>query len=219
MTLRRYNYLFKKDMLVLIDPGHGGIINGQYQTSGKRSPKWDNLPQLFEGVQNRDIAKELKQLLADAKIKWVDVTDESNYDIPLNVRTKVANDNYSKNKNAIYVSIHADAHGDGVVGTPAKGISVWTSKGQTNSDKLADFVFERLSHYMSDLTTMRKDTSDGDNDKEENFFVLSKTNCPAILCELGFMTNYDECKRMQTQDWKKLCAYAIFEGIKKYYMI
>ena len=40
-------------MIVLLDNGHGGIINGEYQTPGKRSPVWADGSQLFEGEFNR----------------------------------------------------------------------------------------------------------------------------------------------------------------------
>ena len=43
---------------------------------------------------------------------------------------------------------------------------------------------------------MRKDTSDGDPDKESNFYVLVNTAMPAILSENFFMTNERECKTL-----------------------
>ena len=42
---------------------------------------------------------------------------------------------------------------------------------------------------------MRKDTRDGDADKESNFWVLRKTIMPAILSENFFMTNYSNCHK------------------------
>ena len=39
----------------ILDNGHGGIINGVYQTAGKRSPIWADGTQLFEGEFNRAI--------------------------------------------------------------------------------------------------------------------------------------------------------------------
>ncbi|MCG9704983.1 hypothetical protein [Photobacterium damselae] len=42
-----------KQPLFILDAGHGGIINGQYQTAGKRSPIWSDGSQLFEGEFKR----------------------------------------------------------------------------------------------------------------------------------------------------------------------
>ena len=44
-----------KKLVILLDAGHGGIIDGEYQTSGKRSPKWGDGSQYFEGKGNRQI--------------------------------------------------------------------------------------------------------------------------------------------------------------------
>ena len=40
----------------------------------------------------------------------------------------------------------------------------------------------------------RTDYSDGDIDKESNFYVLRTTKMPSILLEILFMDNYSECK-------------------------
>lgn len=201
---------------VIVDPGHGGTLNGVYQTPGKRSPKWEDLPQLFEGVQNREIVAVLKSMLAAEGIPFLDVAP-THKDTPLKERVRLANAAYKNNKNTIYVSIHADAAGDGLVHHPASGLSVYTSPGQTKSDKLADAVLEELQFNLGDAVKWRTDQTDGDADKEEHFYVLTETDCPAILCELGFFTNRQECELMEKQDWKVRCAGSILQGIKKYY--
>jgi N-acetylmuramoyl-L-alanine amidase len=203
---------------VVVDPGHGGLHNGVYQTPGKRSPQWADLPQLFEGVQNREIAAVLKTMLSAEGISFLDVAPD-HVDVPLKDRVRLANAAYRNNKNTIYVSIHADAAGNGLAHHDASGISIYTSPGQTKSDKLASAVFEALKTNIGDVTKWRTDQVDGDIDKEEHFYVLTKTLCPSILCELGFFTNRTECARMHTQDWKTICAASIFEGIKKYYKL
>lgn len=204
-----------KPVYVLIDPGHGGMINKVYQTAGKRSPQWTDLPQLFEGIQNREIAALLKSKLTAANIRFTDVVDSQN-DISLKARVAKANSIYTKDKSAIYISIHADAAGNGIVDYPATGISVFTSPGQTKSDTLAQTVFEALDTKLGNSTKKRTDKTDGDSDTEAHFYVLTATSCPSILCELGFMTNRKECELMQTAKWKEDCAQAIFEGIINY---
>lgn len=213
--LRVHNAQLMK--LILLDPGHGGMINNVYQTPGKRSPQWIDLPQLFEGVQNREIANILKSKLSAEGIAYVDVVD-SNEDVSLQVRVDRANSAYKvTTKNCVYISIHADAAGNGLMDYPATGISVYTSVGQTQSDVLAEKVLDALQTNIGALTKWRFETVDGDKDKESQFYVLAKTKMPAILCELGFMTNRKECELMQTQDWKMRCAQSIFEGIKAYF--
>jgi N-acetylmuramoyl-L-alanine amidase len=203
-------------MHVLLDAGHGGMVNGKYVTPGKRSPVWNDLPQLFEGVQNRAIVSLLKVKLTAANIKFTDVVSSEN-DISLKQRVSKANSIYTKDKSAVYISIHADAAGKGIEDYPATGISVWTSPGQTKSDTLATKVYNCLDKKLGNTTKKRADHSDGDPDNEAHFQVLTSTTCPAILCELGFMTNRKECELMQSAKWKEDCAQAIFDGILNYY--
>ena len=42
---------------------------------------------------------------------------------------------------------------------------------------------------------MRRDTRDGDPDKEANFYVIKHTSMPAILSENFFMTNHSNCHK------------------------
>ena len=43
----------------LLDPGHGGLIDGVYQTRGKRSPPFADGSILYEGVFNRDVVSRI----------------------------------------------------------------------------------------------------------------------------------------------------------------
>ena len=64
---------------------------------------------------------------------------------------------------------------------------------------------------------MRKDTySDGDVDKEANFWVLAKTVMPAILSENFFMTNYDNChKYLMSEEGRDRIAKIHFQMIQE----
>jgi hypothetical protein len=49
----------KSNYLWIFDNGHGGIIDGVYQTAGKRSPLWPDGEILYEGEFNRSIVNRL----------------------------------------------------------------------------------------------------------------------------------------------------------------
>jgi N-acetylmuramoyl-L-alanine amidase len=181
----------KSNYLWLFDNGHGGIIDGVYQTSGKRSPLWPDGEILYEGEFNRSIVNRLMKLCDDAGIEYVNLVDTQE-DVPLSKRTDKANDIYRKrldqNGKCIYVSVHAN----GFSTESANGWSVYTSEGETKSDKVATVLAAKAEAEFPN-EYMRKDTSDGDADKESNFWVLRKTIMPAILSENFFMTNSDNC--------------------------
>jgi N-acetylmuramoyl-L-alanine amidase len=175
----------------LFDAGHGGMIDGEYQTAGKRSPIWDDGSQYFEGVGNRVLVKKTIEAL---KAKGIDARDivNSEKDIPLRTRVQRANKIHQETGGkTIYVSVHSDAFSK----ESANGYSVYTSKGQTKSDKVAEIFLDKLEAKFPERE-LRTDPRDGDKDKEENFYVVKNTYSPAILIENFFMTNESECKEI-----------------------
>lgn len=193
---------------VILDAGHG--VN----THGKRSPKFDDGTVLMEGVNNRDIVERLKKAFDDNSIDYFDCV-ASNDDISLKTRVDRAN-KLAKTKKCIYISIHSDAAGDGKTWHPASGMSVYTSKGQTKSDELAELLINELKENFKNEVKWRTDNTDKDKDKEENFYVLKETSCPAILCEFGFHTNKEEAKLMLTPDFKNKIVLSVLYAVKKF---
>lgn len=208
-----------KPLMIFVDPGHGGIVNGQYVTPGKRSPKFEDGKQLFEGVHNREIAKLIQKKLMDFSINEILTVNVApgDLDTPLSARVKSANDAWlnAGRPPAIYISIHSDAAGDGVEWHPASGISVYTSKGQTQSDIFASLLIDKLDDIVTGVK-WRKDDTDGDPDKEENFYVLRETLMPAVLGEFGFHSNKEECAKMFTDEWNNNIATATVNAILAY---
>ena len=191
--------------VVLLDNGHGGIINGVYQTSGKRSPLWKDGTILYEGEFNRAIVNGVIEELTRLNIPYVNITPELE-DISLSERVKRAN----KIPNSIFVSVHSNAGPEG-----AEGFELFTYYGESESDKFAT-IFARKFQEEFPTIRFRSDYSDGDIDKESAFYVLKHTNMPAVLLENFFMTNEHECREylMSSNGRKRIVQY-IVEAIKE----
>ena len=198
--------------LWIFDNGHGGIIDGVYQTAGKRSPVWPDGTQLFEGEFNRAIVDRLVKMCQANNILHVNLIDTQE-DISLSNRVKTANQiAKSSPQKCIYVSVHAN----GFSSESANGWSVYTSVGETKSDDIATILFEKaLREFPGEY--MRKDTySDGDVDQESNFYVLINTSMPAILSENFFMTNSDNChKYLLSEEGRDRIAKVHFRMIQQ----
>lgn len=198
--------------LWILDNGHGGMVDGVYQTPGKRSPVWPDGKVLYEGEFNRAIVDRLMALCEANSIDAINLVNTPN-DISLSERVSTANKlAKSSEKPCIYVSIHAN----GFDKESANGWSVYTSVGETKSDGIATILFDKaMKEFPNEY--MRKDTySDGDVDKEANFYVLIHTSMPAILSENFFMTNYDNChKYLMTEDGRDRIAKIHFEMIQQ----
>lgn len=199
----------------ILDAGHGGSIDGTYQTEGKRSPVWEDGSQLFEGVSNRDFILRITKELEARDISYVNLIDNE-MDTALSMRTSLANalnasEKKGKGRKMIYVSIHSDAFNL----KSAHGWSVYTSPGQTKSD----IVAEKFALKMKEIFPkgkLRSDGTDGDLDKEAKFWVLRKTAMPAILTENFFMTNPKECKEiLMKEEGRQKIAKLHYEAIQE----
>jgi len=200
--------------LWLFDNGHGGIIDGVYQTAGKRSPEWPDGTQLFEGEFNRSIVNRLVELCKNNNIDYVNLVD-TQQDVSLRKRTDAANDIYREQKDkdgkdCIYVSVHAN----GFSKESAHGWGVYTSVGETKSDKIAQILFDKAKAEFPNHK-MRRDTRDGDDDKEANFWVLRKVVMPSILSENFFMTNREESRLLLSEEGRDRIAKIHFQMIQE----
>lgn len=189
--------------IVIIDNGHGK------ETAGKRSPVWLDGSQLFEWEFNRDIVRRIIEKLQADRIPYRVLVPEEN-DISLIERARRAN-KYAKefNEKAYVLSIHANAGG----GT---GWEVYTSYGQTQSDAIATVFFEEArKEFTPNGWRMRSDYSDGDSDKEAEFYILAKTTCPAVLTENFFMDTEKDCRFIMSEDGRERIANMHVAAIKK----
>jgi N-acetylmuramoyl-L-alanine amidase len=192
----------------LLDAGHGGIINGVYQTAGKRSPRFPDGSVLYEGEFNRAIVKQIKKLArskfcGDPNIKIIDILDGSREDIPLRQRISIANKIHKEENNCIFVSVHANAFGNGKEFNQAKGVCTFHHYKSSKGKKLA----ESLQKHLADITPLR-DRGIRSNDTWANFYVLRKTHMPAVLSENGFMTNFDDATALLNPGVRRQIAAA-----------
>lgn len=161
-------------VVVLLDSGHG------IDTPGKRSPDGE----IKEWEYTKELALAIADELRSEDINVVLIKPEDE-DVPLAERVKRVNEIARTNK-AILVSIHLNAAGDGLQWKNASGWECYTCKGQTESDVLAECFCNAAREKLKDKQ-LRTDDSDGDSDKEADFYLLKHTKCPAILTENLFM--------------------------------
>lgn len=167
----------------LIDSGHGGMIDDKYVTAPSKMHKFNTGETFYEGVFNREIKHQLVDKMMAKDLVHIDVCP-TELDIPLDARVDVVNKYHEKYTNAVLVSLHSNAGG----GT---GFEVWTSYGQTRSDKFAEILGQHLIAGFSNIA-YRPDTHNGDLVKDSHFYILKWTRCPAVLPECLFFDNWDD---------------------------
>ena len=189
-------------MKVLIDNGHGS------NTPGKRSPDG----QLREYAYTREIAERLVMELRKNGIDAERIVKEE-IDVPLAERCRRANE--YKASEAVLVSIHCNAAGNGSDWMSARGWEAWTSVGKTKADKLATCLYENAEHCLPGIK-IRKDMTDGDQDKENGFYILKHTKCPAVLTENLFQDNKEDVEFLLSEEGKLAIVNLHVWGIMKY---
>ena len=212
-------------MLILIDNGHG------HNTPGKRSPDG----KFLEYAYNREIATRIVADLTDRGYNAQLLVPEPE-DIPLSERVRRINAaclshqsspaphqssparpgiSPTGHPNVILISIHVNAAGNGTEWMNATGWSCYTSKGQTQSDKLADCLYQAAIKNFPGKR-IRTDYSDNDPDWEENFYLLRKTLCVAVLSENFFMDSHSDLEYLQSRAGKQAIIDTHVEGIAKF---
>lgn len=195
----------KKNKIVILDNGHGA------ETPGKCSP----CGELREYLWNRNFVKKLIPLLENEGYTVFQIVTEDE-DISLTERANRVNKICAKYGagNCVFISVHVNAAGMGKTWMNATGWSAWTTKGQNNSDKLAECL---CTACINENVKLRKDCTDGDLDYEANFTVIYKTKCPSVLTENMFMDSKTDFEFLMSEEGVQKLLNIHVNGINKYF--
>jgi len=185
--------------IVVIDPGHGGSDPGAIQNG------------VVEKELTLAVSQMIMQLLdADAFITAYMTRRDDSFVSPLN-RAYFANNLGAD----LFVSIHANAAEirRGVNNPAVHGIETW----YTVSPLELEANNRTTSRRLAEIIHPQKIAASGAHDRglrnAPNFVVLRETKMPAVLLELGFLTNPAEAARLMDDAYRWQLAYAIYRGI------
>lgn len=194
----------------------------------------------YEYRFSREVCFRVKQELEAAGFTvFIDLPDDiiqGTQTDELRKRCRIVNglcDHYGKH-NCLYLSIHVNAAGSGRQWRTAGGWSVYTCKGQTESDRLATSLYEAARIALADYAArfeenkqrglydrkqrpFRTDHSDGDPDQEANFYVLVHTKCAAALTENLFQDNKADVAYLQSQQGMDSIVRLHVQGVLGYF--
>ena len=183
-------------IVIILDAGHGGWDPGKTGTQG------DN-----EKNINLQIAQKLKQYLEQggAVVYMTRNSDEAlgeKKGEDMKERKRIANES----EGDIFISIHQNAFPKG----SAKGAQVFYHKQSQEGKKLAEEIQKSLKKYVDDenIREVKENT---------NYYILKKTELPSALVECGFLSNLEEEKKLNTEEYQQKVAWAIYVGIMNYF--
>ena len=191
--------------IVYLDAGHGGYDPGaSYFGISEKS--------LTLAIQSRVKAK------LEAEGYQVVTTRTSDTYVDLIDRSRAANASESD----IFVSIHINASGS----SAAQGIETYYYQpyaeypSRINATYHANPTRLSMSDTLANAIQSSLINSTGAQNqgvKRQTFAVLRETTAPAVLLELGFLSNPQEAARLNTSAYQETLANAIVAGIKSYY--
>ena len=233
-TVKRASEKYRpgRDIVVAVDPGHGGYEPGAIGRNGTR-----------EKDVALSIAKELaRRINAEPGMRAILVRDRDVY-IDHRDRTQFARDNRAD----LFVSIHADAVDD----PRANGASVYALSLQGASDEAAHQLAQRenasvggvslddkdevLASVLLDLSQNAALSASLDvggkvaielsrvtrmhrrSIQQAGFLVLKSPDMPSILVEAAFISNPAEEKKLRDRGHQGRLANAILAGIRNYF--
>ncbi len=186
---------------IVIDPGHGGNDAGAIGPTG-----------VMEKNVTLKVALEAKSLL-ESEGATVIMTRDTDRTVSakgaaasdieeLGARCEVAN----LVKADIFISIHADSF----TRPEARGTTgyYYSKSSSGRGQKLADAIRRNL---VEQLGTPSRGT------QPCNFYVVKHTDMPATLIELGFISNKDEEKLLDSKEGVRKAAQAILDGVEDYF--
>ncbi|MBN1788485.1 MAG: N-acetylmuramoyl-L-alanine amidase [Sedimentisphaerales bacterium] len=172
---------------IVIDPGHGGKDPGAISTYG-----------FYEKTVNLDVAMQISDILKKQGCNIIMTRDRDVF-IELEERADIANRNRAK----LFISIHADSCNT----KNANGFTLYVAR---NASQAAKMLATSIDGQMPQTGIKSRGI------KQADFKVLKHTRCPAVLIELGYLSNYWEAKQLKNQDMQRRLANAIADGITDY---
>jgi N-acetylmuramoyl-L-alanine amidase len=220
----------RSKVIVFLDPGHTEFTPGKCSPD-KRLREYAYVREIVSMIESRLDSLGIQHWNTHPETGWVDSlhkTDSKDLVLRANrVKSKYAQVK-AKGQSAFLVSVHVNAAKNGPWAT-GRGWSVWTTKGQNNSDKFAECLWVAANEILGkDMTytktfagqsiqkPMRADLADGDHDYESDFYIIKQAPCVAVLTENLFQDNKQDVDYLLSEEGKKNIAELHVQGILKW---
>lgn len=216
---------------IILDPGHGGKDCGTRSVSG-----------ICEKTLVLDIVKRLERILARDPHFEVILTRTDDHFIPLDQRTRIANENHGD----LFLSVHANADPDHSV----RGIETFllnlhssdsraqsiaqrenSALGVSHGDLSAILLTLKINHKKKRSWELAKQIDDNLGGtlqshysevrdlgiRQAPFYVIMGTTMPAVLAEINFLSNRSDARLMDSGRFREETAIGLYRGIIAYF--
>ena len=188
----------KAAVTVVIDPGHGGVDGGAEADDG--TP---------EKNINLNIALKLKQLAENDGWNVIMTREEDTglySEQNSTIRSKKTEE--LKKRKEIFdssaadaaVSIHLNSY---TADRSVRGAQVFYADGSEESKMLAECIQDQMKNRRRAMA-------------KSDVLILQQAKVPTVIAECGFLSNYEESRKLRTDEYQNKLAKNIYSGIKNY---
>ncbi len=190
---------------IVVDPGHGGKDPGAIGTNGTQEKNINlavglNLADILRGAGANVVLTRTGDYLPTGE-NYQELTD-------LQTRVKIAADKQAD----LFISIHNNS----AANPDAYGTETYYSSknpSSAGSVQLAQAVQDRV---IQELAGYNRGKYENRGVKDSGFVVVRDTTMPAVLIELGFLTNATEEQLLTNSEYQQKAAMGIYRGILVY---
>lgn len=193
------NEITADKQVIVVDPGHGGSDPGKVGVN-----------HALEKDLNLEIAKKVQERLKKQGFQVIMTREtdemlgnqrgENKKAQDMKARVKLINES----KASIVISIHQNSYQEGSI----KGAQVFYYSHSAEGEKAAKIMQESLLSFDPENTRQAK--------ANDTYYLLKKTEVPAIIVESCFLSNYEEAEKIITEEYQRQVADAICKGVSNY---
>ena len=181
---------------VVLDAGHGGADPGKV-----------GINNVLEKDINLQIANKVKAILEQKGIKVIMTRErdemlgdglESEKGQDMKARVDIIN----KENPDLAVSIHQNSYTDQEVSGAQVFYYSESAEGKEFAEKIQEklLVFDEMNHRQAKANN--------------NYYLLTRTKVPTVIVECGFLSNYEEYKKLSDQQYQEEISKVIVDGIE-----
>ena len=200
MEKENKNVKTKNGKVVVIDPGHGGTDPGKVGIDGQ-----------LEKDINLAVAKKLKTYLEASDVKVVLTRDvDTGLYSSKDTHKKMADMKkrcqlIEEAKPDLVISIHQNSYHEEAI----RGGQVFYYKTSVRGKKLAESLQKRFDYVLGDSNKRQAKAND-------NYYLLLHVKEPIVIAECGFLSNREEAKKLETEEYQDRLAWTLHMGIMEY---
>lgn len=185
---------------IVVDAGHGGFDPGKIGINNE-----------LEKDINLSIAIKLKEKLEEKNITVImtrtedtalhDAAASGKKSSDMRNRVKIINDA----KADACISIHQNSY----TSKEVKGAQVFYYSKSDNGKKLAELIQGSLKETLNDGNKRKEKAND-------NYFMLLKAECPSVIVECGFLSNWEDATNLKDEFYQDKIAEAVCSAVERY---